>query len=332
MDGIKFERAKEIIDNCKGKKIAIVGDIMLDRFFWGAVSRVSPEAPVPVVDLERESYHLGGAANVANNLKSLNVDALLCGVIGNDDSGFLFKKIIEKKGICPNGIFSESGRPTTVKTRIIGNNQHIARLDSETRERIEKETENYFIDFLEKQKNLSAIIFADYDKGAITENLIYQIITNAKKRNIPVFVDPKYKNFFSYKNATVFKPNKKEASISLNFDIKNMEDVKTAGKKLLEKIECKNVLITLGADGMLLFEGNGDVLLIPTKARMVSDVSGAGDTTIATLAAAVAGSATLREAAVIANYAAGVVCEAPGVVPIEIDKLFKSINNKRNLL
>ncbi len=329
MNGIKFDRAADIIKNCENKKIAVIGDIMLDRFFWGAVSRVSPEAPVPVVDLENETYHLGGAANVANNLKSLGINAMLCGVLGNDEAGLIFKKIIEEKGIASEGLFFEVGRPTTVKTRIIGNNQHIARLDKEARDFINQEIEKYFIDFIQNQENLAGIIFGDYDKGAITRNLISQVISNANKRNIPVFVDPKFKNFFNYRNATIFKPNRKEASVALNFEIKSIEDVKAAGKKLLDKIECKNVLITLGSDGMLLFEGNGNIMLIPTKARMISDVSGAGDTTIATLAASIAGGASLQEAAIIANYAAGVVCEEPGVVSIQIEKLLNSINNRK---
>ncbi len=329
MNGIKFERAVEILNSCQNKKIAVIGDIMLDRFFWGAVSRVSPEAPVPVVDLERETYHLGGAANVANNLKSLGIDAYLCGVLGNDESGILFKRIIEEKGISPDGLFFEEGRPTTVKTRIIGNNQHIARLDMETRDFINPEIEKFFIDFISNLENLSGIIFGDYDKGAITRNLISQVISNANKKNIPVFVDPKFKNFFNYRNATIFKPNRKEASVALNLEIKTIEDVKIAGKKLLDKIECKNVLITLGSDGMFLFEGNENIMSIPTKARMISDVSGAGDTTIATFAAAISGGASLQEAAIIANYAAGVVCEEPGVVSIQCEKLLNSINNRK---
>jgi rfaE bifunctional protein kinase chain/domain len=222
-------------------------------------------------------------------------------------------------------------RPTTVKTRIIGNNQQIARLDREVRSPISSEGEEFIIKALQSAPGLSGIIFEDYNKGTVSSVLIREVINFANDNNIPVFVDPKYDNFFSYKNVTVFKPNKKEASQALGAEIDSHEDIINAGRNLLSKTKADNVLLTLGKDGMMLFESSGEVTAVPTIARSVADVSGAGDTAIATLAAAYSGHATIREASSLANYAAGVVCEQPGIVAIDPDKLIKSIlnNNKR---
>jgi len=331
MHSISEKRAKEIIENCQGKQIAVIGDVMLDRFFWGNVSRISPEAPVPVVDIENETYHLGGAANVANNLKSLGIVAILCGVIGNDNSGRNFVDIANSNGISTLGLYEDSNRPTTVKTRIIGNSQHIARLDRETREQLPPEGEKFILDTLKLRTELAGIIFEDYNKGTISEKLVIQIIEYAKKKKIPVFVDPKFDNFFTYKGVTVFKPNRKEAQQALGFTLRNDKDIEKAGKIMLEKLECENVLLTLGKDGMMLFEKSGEIYSVPTRARRVADVSGAGDTAIATLASAVAGGAKIPEAASLANYASGVVCEEPGIVSITVFNLLNSIiaNNKK---
>lgn len=328
MEKFDIQRAKEILEKSKGKAIAVIGDIMLDRYFWGNVSRISPEAPVPVVDIERESYHLGGAANVANNLKSLGIEPILCGLLGDDNSGKLFSEIAENQGISSIGFFTDKDRTTTVKTRVIGNNQQLVRLDRETRKLISSEGEKFILRILNNTTNLSGIIFQDYNKGTISEFLILEVISFAKSNNIPVFVDPKSDNFFNYKEVTVFKPNRKEASHALNMNLRERDILEQAGKTLLERLNAKNVLITLGADGMILFESNGNISSVPTRARNIADVSGAGDTTIATLATAFVGGATIKDAASMANFAAGVVCEEPGIVPITIDSLLKSI--KRN--
>ncbi len=332
MNNLTETRAEAVLNQCKGKVIAVVGDVMLDRYFWGSVSRVSPEAPVPVIDLESETYHLGGAANVAHNLQSLGIRPVLCGCIGDDSSGKSFIKISEEAGIDTRGLYMDKGRPTTVKTRIIGNNQQIARLDVEVRDMIPSNGEQFIIDTLSKTNDLAGIIFEDYNKGTVTESLINKVIAYAKSSSIPVFVDPKFDNFFQYKDVTVFKPNKKEASKALGITIKTEEDILNTGRELMARLNCSNVLLTLGKDGMRLFESGGDILSVPTHARNVADVSGAGDTAIATLAAAVAGGAAIREAAAMANYAAGSVCESPGIVSITIESLLYSIrkNNKNN--
>jgi rfaE bifunctional protein kinase chain/domain len=330
MQSISEQRALKILENCIGREIAVVGDVMLDRYFWGNVSRISPEAPVPVIDIESETFHLGGAANVANNLKSLGINTVLCGVIGCDNSAKSFLEIAQSNGINTDGLFEDSKRPTTVKTRIIGNNQHIARLDRETRDQLTTEGEKFILSILMSRFDLAGIIFEDYNKGTISESLIESVISFANRNKIPVFVDPKFDNFFKYKNVTVFKPNRKEAQQALGYTIKNEEDILKAGKSLLQRLECNNVLLTLGKDGMMLFESDGTVNSVPTRARRVADVSGAGDTAIATLSAAVAGGATIPEAAALANYASGAVCEEPGIVSITIQNLLNSIivNNK----
>lgn len=327
MKNLSKARAKEIIEHAKGKSIAVIGDVMLDRYFWGSVSRISPEAPVPVIDIESESFHLGGAANVAKNLKSLGVKPLLCGIVGNDNSGKTFINIAEESGIITKGIYLDEERPTTVKTRIIGNNQHIARLDREVRSTVNHLFLEFILNSLESNGELSGIIFEDYNKGAVTSELITEIMRFARENSVPVFVDPKKEHFFEYKNSTVFKPNRKEASQALGLPLSNHEDIIAAGKKLIEGLECSNVLLTLGAQGMMLFEANGSISSVPTKARHVADVSGAGDTAIATIASALAGKADIREAAVMANYAAGIVCEKPGIVAVEIEELLDSIAN-----
>jgi rfaE bifunctional protein kinase chain/domain len=321
MKNLNKTRVKEIFKNFAGKKIAVIGDIMLDRYFWGSVTRVSPEAPVPVIDLEHETFHLGGAANVASNLNSLGIKSILCGIIGDDNSAEMFEQICKERGIDPSGLYKDSNRPTTVKTRIIGNNQQIVRLDREVRDSINSEGEKHILKTLAENSDIEGIIFGDYDKGAVSHKLISDVLKYAKSNNIAVYVDPKFDNFFVYKGVTAFKPNKKEAAQALKVDIKTEEEVKVAGGLLLNKLGCENVLLTLGDKGMMLFEASGNIHHVDTKARLVSDVSGAGDTVIATLAACKSGGATMTEAATIANIAAGYVCGEPGIVSVTKDDI-----------
>lgn len=318
-------RTKQLLQGCSGKKIAVIGDVMLDRYFWGSVSRLSPEAPVPVVDIESESFHLGGASNVAKNLQSLGVEALMVGVVGDDNSGKIIREILEQSGMAIRGIICVRERPTTVKTRVIGNNQQIIRLDRETKSPISDDESQKILEVLECSSSLDGIILEDYNKGVITPYLIRSVIRFAQERSIPVFVDPKFANFFEYQYVSLFKPNKKETQDALGYSLSNDEDVYRAGAELLNKLQCQNVLITLGSRGMVLFENTGAISSVPTRARHVADVSGAGDTAIATLAAMVAGGATMPEAAALANSAAGIVCEEPGIVTIEPSRLLGSL-------
>ncbi len=332
MHKISIKRTEEIIEKLKNKKIAVIGDVMLDRYFWGSVSRISPESPVPVVDVDDESFHLGGAANVASNLKSLGIDPLLCGVLGEDNSGHIFRDIASDRGINTTGLYFDTHRPTTVKTRIIGNSQHIARLDREIRSQISEDAADFIVSAIKNFSGLEGIIFEDYNKGTLTDYLIKNIIEYALEAGIPVYVDPKFTNFFEFKNVTVFKPNRKEAAQALQTEFENDEQIEAAGKELLDRLNCENVLLTLGKDGMMLFRKSGEIYRVPTRARRVADVSGAGDTAIATIAAAIAGGADIIEASALANYASGAVCEVPGIVSIEPEVLIQTIkkNNIRN--
>ena len=327
MTPISVERITAIINAARGAKIAVLGDVMLDRYFWGNVHRVSPEAPVPVVDVDNESYHLGGAANVAANLKALGALPLLFGVVGDDTSGKMLKSIAEDEGLSSNGLVVDAQRPTTVKTRVIGNNQQIVRLDRETRTPIQSSTVSTVVNALTSVDSLKGIVFEDYDKGFLSNELISSVIAMAAKNNIPVFVDPKRNAVDAYRGCFLYKPNRKEAQDLLGNSLQTESDVIAAGKSLLDLVQCENVLITLGSAGMMLFERNGTISSVPTVAKRVADVSGAGDTAIATLAAMVAGGATIVEAASMSNIAAGVVVGEPGIVAITSTALINAVHD-----
>lgn len=318
----------EVVSNafCSAR-IAVIGDLMLDRYTFGTVSRVSPEAPVPVLDIEEEQARLGGAANVGHNIHGLGATPVMFGVIGDDTSGLLLKGIFADLGFPLDGIITAPDRPTTVKTRVIAGSQQMLRIDHEKKHDITKETEDRLISMLEYQlPSLEGIILEDYNKGVITRSLIQRVITLAKTRNIPVFVDPKFQNFFEYKECTVFKPNRKEVEDALHVRLSSQEEILHAGQKLLSELQADNILLTLGEKGMLLFErGKEEPFAIPTRARQVADVSGAGDTVIATLAVSLACGMSVREAAVLANRAAGLVIEELGIVPIYRDQLVQAV-------
>lgn len=320
------QRTSELLANCLSTEIAVVGDVMLDRYFWGSVHRISPEAPVPVVDIDNESFHLGGAANVASNLRALGVTPLLCGAIGDDFSGRMIGEICDELGLLRDGLLTIAGRPTTVKTRVIGNNQHIVRLDRETRDHVSPDVVANLSAFLRARTNLSAIVLEDYDKGFLSPRLITSVISVAHDRGIPVFVDPKYRHFFDFTECTVFKPNRKEAADALQMKIATLDDARRAGEQLLQRLRCKAVLLTLGAEGMMLIERGGVVSTVPTRAKNVADVSGAGDTVVATLAAMMSAGATVREAAALANVAAGCVVAEPGIVAITPEMLLDAVS------
>ncbi|MEK7263794.1 MAG: D-glycero-beta-D-manno-heptose-7-phosphate kinase [Bacteroidota bacterium] len=332
MKTIAKDRIEILFKNFLGKTIAVVGDLMLDRYIWGNVSRISPEAPVPVIDVASESARLGGAANVANNIKSLGAVPLLVGVIGDDNSGKLLRKTIEEMGFSTSGIVKDEERPTTVKTRVIAHNQHVVRIDRESRKDISSVIEEKLLFTLRRQmKNISAIILEDYNKGVITEHLITEIVKLAREHNTIITVDPKAKNFFTYNNVTVFKPNRKETEDALGISLESEGSVVKAGNTLLEKLHAKNILLTRSEKGMTLFAADGSITHIPTKARKVADVSGAGDTVIATLTLALASGATIHEAAVLANHAGGIVCGEVGIIPISKEGLKQSLLNETNV-
>ncbi|MBA4312406.1 MAG: D-glycero-beta-D-manno-heptose-7-phosphate kinase [Chlorobiaceae bacterium] len=311
-----------------GKRIAVVGDLMLDRYIWGNVSRISPEAPVPIVDMEQEQMRLGGAANVAMNIKSLGGNPMLVGVIGEDNSGRQLVELLRESDFKTDGIATDNSRPTTVKTRVIANNQHVVRIDREQKSDISQEIQKLLLNHIRKNiKSIDGIIIEDYNKGVIVKNLIGEVISIANENQKIITVDPKFNNFFEYKNITVIKPNRKEAEEAMGIRLKTDEDILIAGKTLIEKLHVKNVLLTRGEHGMSLFESDGKISHMPTKALTVSDVSGAGDTVISTLTMALAGGSTIKEAATLANFAGGIVCGYAGIVPIKLDELKKTILN-----
>lgn len=323
---ITEKRLNKLKENFKGKRIAVVGDIMLDIYYWGDVKRISPEAPVPVLEVENEIYRFGGAANCALNITKLGGIPKPIGIIGYDNFGSIFTSLLTEFNIDNHGIIEDDTRPTTAKTRVIADSQHIVRIDKESKEIISKSIQNKIFNYLKSIiKELDGIILQDYNKGVLSEELITQIIGLANKNKKLITVDPKFHNFFSYKNVTVFKPNKKEAEDVLGMKIISDEDISLAGNTLLKKLNAKNILLTLGEKGIAVFENGKPEKRMPTKARKVADVSGAGDTVISTLTIALAAGANIYEASYLANYAGGIVCEEVGIVPIEIDRLFDTV-------
>jgi len=322
-------RLNTLKNNFKGKKIAVIGDMMLDCYFWGDVKRISPEAPVPVVEVENEFYRFGGAANVALNIVKLGCQPFAVGIIGYDTYGTIFTSLMKENKLSSAGIIIDDSRPTTAKTRVIADHQHVVRIDKEKKDYLNDLIKKKLLDFVKKNiKKFDGIILQDYNKGVLTPDVIQNVITLANQNNVLITVDPKFNNFFNYKNVTVFKPNRKEAEDVLGKKIKTDKDISLAGKELLEKLEARYVLLTLGSDGIAVFEKGKEERRMPTKARKVADVSGAGDTVISTLTVALAAGANIIEASYLANYAGGIVCEEVGIIPIEIDKLFSTVERE----
>jgi rfaE bifunctional protein kinase chain/domain len=309
-------------------RVLIVGDVMLDSYVWGRVSRISPEAPVPVVMHSHAENRLGGAANVALNVHSLGAVPVMCSVIGADESGQLFRNLIRQLGIPEDGLLESTSRATTTKTRIFAGHQQLLRVDREVDEYIDEELENNLwqrIQSLVNQNNVAAIIFQDYDKGVITPGLIEKITSLGKNRSIPTLVDPKKRNFSFYRNATLFKPNFKELTEGLNLGLNrhDFEGVNAAAQKLKHNAGFDMVMITLSEQGMLISRGD-DYKVVPTHARDVADVSGAGDTVIAMASLCLAAGLDAYQMAKLANVAAGLVCERVGVVPVEKEWLLNT--------
>jgi D-glycero-beta-D-manno-heptose-7-phosphate kinase len=316
------EHLNTILDSFAGKRIAVVGDLMVDRYYWGSVRRVSPEAPVPVVEVESESVRLGGAANVANNIQTLGGTPVVVGIIGDDHVGVVLKDLVAAAGFDGTGLVVDPDRPTTVKTRVIAQGQHVVRIDNESKAPCTPALQAKIVDVIRREiPTLDGIILEDYNKGVITKEVIEQIIALARKHNTIITVDPKFDNFLEYRHVTVFKPNRREAEEVLGGRLRTDAEIERAGSRLLELLGAENILLTRGEDGMSLVEQNGQVLHLPSVAANVQDVSGAGDTVISTLTMALAGGAHIREACTLANCASGVVVGAVGIVPIRTEEL-----------
>ncbi len=321
----------KIINSFKDKRILIIGDLILDRFIYGKVNRISPEAPVPVVDVVSESFLLGGAANVANNIIALGGKVSVAGIIGKDTAGRILKGLFEERNVNTEGII-EDKRPTTVKARVIAHNQQVVRFDREDRRRLEGKSLAHLTNYIRSAiKEHDAVIISDYKKGVISSSLITAVVRYAKPADTFVAVDPKVGHFHFYKNVSLITPNILEASQGSSIEIKDEKSLLKAGKALLTRLSCKSVLITRSEEGMSLFEKGKakeiKVTHIPTVAKKVYDVTGAGDTVIAVIALAHTAGASLEEAAVIANHAAGIVVGEVGTAVATPETLLKSLNH-----
>lgn len=320
---------EKIFENSSGKKICVIGDIMLDRYMLGNVTRISPEAPVQVFDIKKTEPKLGGAANVSLNVKKLNAEPLLIGVIGKDIEGEILKQVLIEQNQNTDGLIECDNRPTTCKTRVIASSHHLLRIDSESKKEISAKIEKKITGIMhDNAKDFEIIILQDYNKGLLTKSLIKKIIEFSKSNKKKILVDPKFDNFFRYKNTFIFKPNRKELEDAFGKKAKNDGELKKICRDLLNKIKCDNLVLTLGEHGMRVFNKSGGKLNIhsvKTRARKVSDVSGAGDTVISTLAVTLVGGADIIESVEIANIAAGIVVEEVGIIPIEKDVLIKHI-------
>lgn len=316
---------KAAIDRFAEKTIIVIGDVMLDRFWWGAVERISPEAPVPIVDLKSSSDIVGGAANVAANACSLGAKVAVLGVIGDDDDGDALTKALTLMGIDGSGLVRIPGRPTTVKTRIIASHQQLVRVDKESKELIPPSAASELLEkFTSLLPQADVVVISDYAKGVLSADLLSRIIGLARNYNVSTLVDPKGRDYSKYRGATLITPNRKEAFEACSDEI--FTTVEDAGKLLLEKHSLEAVLITQGENGMTLFETGEAPRNMRARARHVYDVTGAGDTVIATLAAGIGAGLSLGDAAEVANIAAGFVVEEVGTTVITLEKLKSEVD------
>ncbi|PKK84658.1 MAG: D-glycero-beta-D-manno-heptose-7-phosphate kinase [candidate division Zixibacteria bacterium HGW-Zixibacteria-1] len=314
---IKIDRIDKITANIGKAKILILGDIMLDEYLHGQVNRISPEAPVPVVEIITESLSLGGAANVANNIAALGNEPFLIGTVGQDDASVKLSQLLKEKGISRDFLINDENRRTTIKTRIIAHSQQVVRADREDAVEVSAEVEErIFNKFNSIIDEMNGVIISDYGKGVLTASLLEKVIPICREKNIFIGVDPKESHFFRYKKVSVVTPNHHEAGFVAGRRIKNDADLRQVGKYLLEKLDSDSVLITRGEKGMALFSKGGDIDYFPTVAKKVYDVTGAGDTVVAAFVAAVAAGASLNEATEIANCAAGIVVGEVGTATV----------------
>ena len=327
----ELKKYNDIIDKFKGKEIIVIGDIMLDHFVKGSVSRISPEAPVPVVNVESEDFVAGGAGNVAVNLAALGAKPTIISVLGDDANGIILKSFLENKGTNVGHIVTDSTRPTTQKVRIIAERQQVVRVDRESKTRINKEVAaKCFANFKEALKTAKGVIMSDYGKGMLSDYNIQDIIKACRAKNIPVCVDPKIDNFLKYKNITCMTPNTKEAWEGMGLPPKKDEkSILDLGKNILKTLKADSILITRSAQGMSLFEKGKTpkITTISATAKEVFDVTGAGDTVISVLTLALACKASLKDAAYIANEAAGLVVAKLGTATVTVDEI-KGVINK----
>ncbi len=326
----------KIFNQFNGLNILIIGDVMIDSYMWGRVDRISPEAPVPIATITSVEDRLGGAANVALNIRAMGANPILCSVVGSDPKSKLLLSLMKKLDMDNEGIYFSKSRPTTVKTRIIGNKVQMLRVDQEISDPLKQDDEVNFIKTIKdiiESKNIDAIIFQDYDKGVITENTISEIVDIANKKSIPTAVDPKKRNFLAYKNVTLFKPNLKELKegLKIDFDLPTIDNLVDESNLLQHKLNADMIFVTLSEYGVFIADykkTKNNMVVVPAHHRAISDVSGAGDTVISIAALCLAIKLPFKSIAEISNLAGGLVCEQVGVVPIDKELLLSEVENK----
>ncbi len=329
MSQLTRQRSEELIRAMHDRQIVILGDVMLDEFVWGDVTRISPEAPVPVVDIRRESVHLGGAANVLANVVALGAKACVVGVVGNDSAGERLRTSLrEASPLQANDyLVVDASRPSTTKTRIIAHSQLVVRADREQRGPVNGHTEERILSSLKRAlQDADAFVVSDYDKGVVTPRILEQILQLAYER-VPVLIDPKIRNFSHYRPASLITPNHHEALRMTSLEEDSDDGLYQSASMIQEKLDCDAVLITRGDRGIMLLERNNAPVFVETAAREVYDVTGAGDTVIATLAASLAAGATMLEAANLANHAAGIVVGKVGTATASSDELLATFES-----
>ncbi len=306
-------------------RVLIIGDVMVDAYIWGAVERISPEAPVPIINVLKRDYRLGGAANVALNIMALGAKPVLCSLIGKDEYGKRLLHLLEEKGMTSEGIIASSFRQTTIKARVIAAHQHVVRIDDESDAPANHQEESELLDKIETLlSDCQVVIFEDYDKGVITPGIIEKVVTMSKKRGIPTVVDPKKRNFLHYQNVTLFKPNLKELreGLKVEIDAKDQSSVNHAVEQVKKRLGVEGVMLTLSEHGVFIDYRNSK-LRIPAHIRAIADVSGAGDTVISIAALCVALNLDSEKVGALSNLGGGLVCQHVGVVPIDREELLQ---------
>jgi rfaE bifunctional protein kinase chain/domain len=328
MSQLTKTRASQILQALRECNIVVLGDVMLDEFVWGDVTRISPEAPVPVVDVRRESVHLGGAANVLANLVALGATGSVVGVVGNDGPGERLRNGLRELGTQDQCLIVDETRPSTTKTRIVAHSQLVVRADRESRALVNSKLEEKIVSCLKEALNhADAFVVSDYDKGVVTPRILSEILPIAYE-HVPVLIDPKLRNFNFYRPATLVTPNHLEALRMSDSEDHSDDGSHHAAQVIREKLGCDAVLITRGDRGMMLLEGNGEPIFVKTAAREVYDVTGAGDTVIAALAGALATGSTMLEAAAFANHAAGIVVGKVGTATADAEELIEAFDGE----